>query len=65
MTPLPSAAARHGRLLKNLALCCAMSGFALQLGGGITAHWLVFKVGVGLFLLAFPLFYLGRYLGKR
>lgn len=65
MTLLPSAAARHGRLLKNIALSCAMSGFALQLGGGITGHWLIFKVGVGLFLLAFPVFFLGRYLGKR
>jgi hypothetical protein len=65
MTPLPSAAARRGRLLKNLALCWAMSGFALQLGGGITGHWLIFKVGVGLFLLAFPLFFLGMHLGKR
>jgi hypothetical protein len=65
MTPLPSAAARRGRLLKNLALCFAMSGFALELGGGITGHWLVFKVGLFLFLLAFPLFILGLYLGRR
>lgn len=42
-----------------------MSGFALQLGGGITGHWLVFKIGLALFLLAFPVFFLGLYLGKR
>lgn len=64
-TPLPSSGARRGRLLKNLALCCAMSGFALQLGGGITGHWLVFQIGLGLFLLALPLFFLGRILGRR
>jgi hypothetical protein len=65
MTPLPSASARRGRLLKNLALCFAMSGFALELGGGITGHWLVFKIGLFLFLLAFPLFLFGLFLGRR
>jgi hypothetical protein len=65
MTLRPSAAARHGRLLKNIALCCVMSGFALQLGGGITGQWLVFKIGLALFLLAFPVFFFGLYLGKR
>lgn len=65
MSPLPTPAARRGRLLKNIALFCAMSGFALQLGGGITGHWLVFKVGLLLFLLAFPLFILGRFIGRR
>lgn len=65
MTPLPSPAARWGRLLKNLALVCAMSGFALELGGGITDQWLVFKIGLFLFLLAFPLFILGLFLGRR
>jgi hypothetical protein len=42
-----------------------MSGFALELGGGITGHWLVFKIGLFLFLLAFPLFILGLFLGRR
>jgi hypothetical protein len=65
MTPLPSSSARRGRLLKNVALYCAMSGFALELGGGITGHWLVFKIGLFLFLLAFPLFILGLFLGRR
>jgi hypothetical protein len=65
MTPLPSSSARRGRRLKNVALCCAMSGFALELGGGITGHWLVFKIGLALFLLAFPLFIVGLFLGRR
>jgi len=65
MTSLPSSAARQSRLLKNIALCCAMSGFAFELGGGITGHWLVFKVGLVLFLLAFPLFLFGLFLGRR
>ena len=65
MTPLPSSSVRRGRLLKNIALCCAMSGFALELGGGITGQWVVFKVGLFLFLLAFPLFILGLFLGRR
>jgi hypothetical protein len=52
-------------MLKNVALCCAMSGFALELGGGITGHWLVFKIGLFLFLLAFPLFLFGLFLGRR
>jgi hypothetical protein len=65
MNPLPSSSARRGRLLKNVALCCAMSGFALELGGGITGHWLVFKIGLALFLLAFPLFCVGLFLGRR
>jgi hypothetical protein len=65
MTPLPSASARRGRMLKNVALCFAMSGFALELGGGIIGHWLVFKIGLSLFLLAFPLFFLGLFLGRR
>jgi hypothetical protein len=65
MSPLPSPAARRSRLLKNVALCCAMSGFALELGGGIAGNWLVFKVGLILFLLAFPLFFLGLFLGRR
>lgn len=65
MTPLPSSSARRGRLLKNVALCCAMSGFALELGGGITGNWLVFKIGLALFLLGFLLFFLGIFLGRR
>jgi hypothetical protein len=65
MTPLPSPAARRGRLLKNIALCCALSGFALQLGGGIAGQGVVLRVGILLFLLAFPLFFLGLYLGRR
>jgi hypothetical protein len=65
MSPLFSPAARRGRQLKNVALCCALSGFALELGGGIVAQWLVFKVGLFLFLLAIPLFGLGLFLGRR
>jgi hypothetical protein len=65
VTPLPSAAARGGRLLKNLALCCAMSGFALTLGGGIIGSGLISRIGLILFLLAFPLFFLGLFLGRR
>lgn len=65
MTPLPSPASRRGRRLKNLALCCAMSGFALTLGGGITGYEMVARIGLGLFLLAFPLFFLGLLLGRR
>lgn len=65
MTPLPTPAARRGRRVRNVALCCAMSGFALQLGGGITGNALLFKIGAVLFLLAFPLFFLGLFLGRR
>lgn len=65
MSPLPTPAARRGRLLKNLALFCALSGFALQLGGGITGQGVVLRVGLLLFLLAFPLFILGRFIGRR
>jgi hypothetical protein len=42
-----------------------MSGFALTLGGGITGYELVARLGLALFLLAFPLFFLGLYLGRR
>jgi len=65
VTLLPSPAARRGRQLKNIALFCALSGFALELGGGIVGDWLAFKVGLFLFLLAFPLFFLGLFLGRR
>ena len=65
MPPLPSPAARGSRLLKNIALFCALSDFALQLGGGIAGQRLVLKVGLVLFLAAFPLFFLGLYLGRR
>lgn len=42
-----------------------MSGFALQLGGGITGNGLLFKVGLALFLLAFVLFSYGLFFGRR
>lgn len=65
MTSLPSPAARRGRLVKNIALFCAMSGFALQLGGGVSGSGLLFKTGLILFILAFPLFFYGLFLGRR
>lgn len=65
MTPLPSSAARRSRLIKNIALSCLFIGFALELGGGITSDWRLFKVGVFLFLMAIPLFLIGLLLGRR
>jgi len=65
MSALPSSSVHRSRLLKNVALCFAMSGFALQLGGGIMGQWLVFKIGLFLFLIAFPLFLGGLFLGRR
>lgn len=51
--------------MKNVALCCAMIGFALQLGGGIIGSGAILKTGLVLFLLAFPLFFIGLFLGRR
>jgi len=66
MTPLPpSSSDRHGRTLKNLALCFLLSGFALDLGGAILGNGTLFKVGIFLFLAGIPLLTLGLFLGRR
>jgi hypothetical protein len=65
MTPPSSPSARHGRTLKNLALCFLLSGFALELGGAIVGNSTVFKVGIFLFLMGIPLLALGIFLGRR
>lgn len=65
MASLPSPAARCGRWLKNIALCFLMSGFALQLGGGITGTRTLSGIGLALLLLAIPLFILGVISGRQ
>lgn len=65
MTPLSGSPARRSRLIKNIALCCLLSGFAFQIGGGVIADWRLFKVGIFLFLMALPLYLVGRLLGRR
>jgi len=62
---IPSPFPRYGRTLKNLALVCLFSGFALELGGAITANRTLFRAGVWFFLLGLPLLFLGIYLGRR
>lgn len=65
MPPSSFPSARHGRFLKNLALCFLLSGFALELGGAIVSNWTVFKVGIFFFLMGIPLLALGLYLVRR
>ena len=63
MTPSPIP--RYGRILKNLALVCLFSGFALELGGAITDNRILFRTGVWFFLLGIPLLFLGIFMGRR
>lgn len=65
MTAPPSPSVRHGRTLKNLALCSLLSGFALELGGAVTSNRTLFKVGLFFFLIGIPLLALGLYVGRR
>jgi hypothetical protein len=61
----PSSIPRYGRTLKNLALVCLFSGFALELGGAITDNRILFRTGIYFFLLGIPLLFLGIFLGRR
>ncbi len=64
MTKAASAQAR-GRFFKNIAFVALFSGFALEIGGGIMGNWLVLRVGIFLFLMGIPLFFIGWWLGRR
>ena len=55
----------RGRFFKNLAFVALFSGFALELGGGIMGNGLVLKVGIFLFLMGIPLFFIGWWLGRH
>ena len=63
MKPAPSS--RYGRNLKNIALVCLFSGFALELGGAITDNRILFQAGVWFFVLGIPLLFLGIFLARR
>lgn len=63
MTPPPSS--QYARILKNLALVCLFSGFALELGGAITDNRILFQTGIYFFLLGIPLLVLGIFFGRR
>lgn len=62
---IPSSRLRHSRQLKNLALCCLLSGFGLLLGGAIVGRSAVAYGGLGLFLAGIPLLLFGIRLGRR
>ena len=61
----PTTTSRIGRTLKNLALVCLFSGFALVLGGGVIDDRTLFKTGTWLFLGGIPLLFLGIFYSRR
>lgn len=61
----PNAPSQRSRQLKNIGLCCLLSGFGLLLGGAIVGQSTVAYSGVGLFLFGLPLLFLGIRLGRK